>query len=115
MQYTGGALRPAMVSPTTGGPIEAADRDEDDDLDDDAPAAPRIAPQPTARRAAKTPKLGPAPNVVRIARERLRDVEREIKRLRALEKERDELKRLIEAAATKPRPVVRALPNRSAG
>jgi hypothetical protein len=45
-------------------------------------------------------------NVVKLARARLRDVQRGIKQLRKLEKERDELERLIRAADGKPVAVV---------
>ncbi len=53
-------------------------------------------------------------NVVRLARARLREVERDIKRLKKLETERDELRRLLDAAAQKPRGTLRSLPTRSA-
>lgn len=46
-------------------------------------------------------------NVVKAAKARLREVNREIKRLRALETERDELQRLLAAAENKPRAIVR--------
>lgn len=49
-------------------------------------------------------------DVIRLARQRLKDVEREIKRLHKLETERDELKRLLAAA----RPVAIVRPIRSA-
>lgn len=53
-------------------------------------------------------------DVIKLARARLRDVEREIKRLQKLEVERDELKRLLDAAA-RPLAVVRQMkPTRSA-
>ena len=45
-------------------------------------------------------------NVVKLARARLREVQRGIKQLRKLEKERDELERLIRAADGKPVAVV---------
>ncbi len=54
-------------------------------------------PQPTKRIARDKPL-----NVVKAAKARLREVERDLKRLRKLEVERDELKRLIHAAVTKP-------------
>jgi hypothetical protein len=53
-------------------------------------------------------------NVVALAKARLREVKSEIRRLKALEKERDELTRLIEAAESKPRAVVREI-KRTAG
>ena len=48
-------------------------------------------------------------NVVSLARRRLREVKREIKRLRKLEAERDQLQRLINAADGKPVAVVTEL------
>lgn len=42
-------------------------------------------------------------------RARLRDVEREIKKRHGLERERDEILRLLHAANTKPSPVVRPI------
>lgn len=58
--------------------------------------------------------ISPA-DVIKLARARLRDVEKEIRRCKALEKERDQLRRLLDAADAKPRAVVRELPKRSAG
>ncbi len=58
-------------------------------------------------------KLKPI-DVVRLAKARLKDVERDIKRLKKLEIERDELKRLLDAAAHKPTRALRSLPTRSA-
>jgi hypothetical protein len=64
---------------------------------------PGIAPAPVAvaptRVAASAPMT--TQNVMKLARARLRDLDREIKRLRALETERDELRRLLAAAAEK--------------
>lgn len=48
-------------------------------------------------------------NVVALARRRLREVKREIKRLRKLEAERDQLQRVINAADGKPVAVVTEL------
>ncbi len=67
-----------------------------------AAAAPKAQP---ARRIALDKPL----NVIKAAKARLRELEREIKRVRALEKERDELRRLLDAATNKPRAVVREL------
>lgn len=74
---------------------------------------PEPEPEPSAeepvihvpQRPAQTkPKQVPATfNVVKAARARLREVERQIKRLRKLEKERDELKRLLSAARAEPK------------
>ncbi len=54
--------------------------------------------------AAKTPAVSDKPlNVVKAAKARLKAVNSEIKRLRKLEAERDELVRLLAAAHNKPR------------
>lgn len=63
-------------------------------------------PTPQARRAA--PKLAPK-NVVALAKARLRDVKTELRRLKALEKEKGELERLIAAAENKPKPNLREI------
>ena len=55
--------------------------------------------QKTVRQQA--PKMSPK-NVVAFAKARLREVKAEIRRLKALEKERGELERLIAAAESKP-------------
>ncbi len=65
-------------------------------------AAPRA--QPAKRIATDKPF-----DVIKAAKARLRAVEREIKRLRALETERDELRRLLDAAMNKPRATVREI------
>ena len=80
---------------------------------DEAPE-PQYAP---ARRAAPSQSKPLAPkNIVQLAKARLKEVKVELKRMTALEKERTELERLIEAAEAKPRAVVRELkPKASAG
>lgn len=86
----------------------------------DVPSAEILRPQthsgrsllPAPARKAVEP-LKPV-DVIKLARKRLRDVEREIRRLHKLEIERDELKRLLDAAAHKPLATVRSLPTRSA-
>lgn len=98
-------------------------------LEKDAIAgATAFVPGPEARTPAPvavSPKTVEAPHraqakpikpvdVVKMARARLRDVDREIKRLKKLEIERDELKRLIDAATGKPLAIVRSMPTRSA-
>ena len=68
--------------------------------DEDAPVqalAPKRAPLPAPRAQALSPK-----NVVAMAKARLRDVKAELRRLKALEKEKGELERLIAAAESKP-------------
>ncbi len=61
-----------------------------------APEVPKAAP-------AKPVAVEKPLNVVKAAKARLKDVNREIKRLRKLEAERDELVRLLAAANNKPR------------
>ena len=77
-----------------------------------------VPPPPVAAVTARPVVAAAAPisprDVVRLARARLKDVEREIKRLHKLEAERDELKRLLDAAAGKPLALVRSLPTRAA-
>lgn len=71
---------------------------------------PRSAPVPVA--VATPAPVEPKPvaskpltpgELVKAARARLRDIRKEIKRLRALEREAEELSRLIKAAKEKPR------------
>lgn len=66
---------------------------------------------PTPPKAAKPIK---PQNIVSLAKARLREVKTELRRMRALEKERDELERLIKAAENAPRATVTNL-KRSAG
>ena len=58
------------------------------------PQRPAMAPQRPS--ASLTPR-----NIIKLSRERLRELDREIKRLESLKKERDEIKRLLAAAKTK--------------
>lgn len=92
-------------------------RVDDDDDDDDAvtvlPGSAAFAPRqaapvqpPKAAKIAKPPK---PKDIVKLARARLREVNREIARIRKLEKERDELARLVEAADNKPLAPVRGI------
>jgi hypothetical protein len=71
------------------------------------------APNPGRKPAAEKPGLsvpgkqhGGKLNVLKLARQRLADLKREIKRLRRLETERDQLERLLRAADGKPVAVV---------
>lgn len=132
MQFRGGRLVPAIVGPSGDGiqPATVAppekddhDDDEDDGQQDSGPAfaAPiyeaQVA-QVAHREAARPPKRAApsAPvNVVKLARARLRAVEAELRHMKRLQAERDELRRLLEAAKSKPRSNVRELPKRSAG
>ena len=67
------------------------------------PTKPANAPETKTK-----PSMGTA-NIINAARQRLRDLNAEIKRLRALERERDELQRLLKAAKQKPATNVRSL------
>jgi hypothetical protein len=58
-------------------------------------------PQPVKQSKATTPIAGV--NIVASARQRIRELSAEIKRLESLRKERDELQRLVKAAKTKPK------------
>jgi hypothetical protein len=76
------------------------------------PRAEPAAPPPTI----KPSKALKTTNVLALAKARLKDINKELRRMKALEKERAELERLIAAAQTKPRAVVSAIkPARSAG
>jgi hypothetical protein len=69
---------------------------------------------PTVTSRKSTPKPTPK-NIVSLARARLREVKSELQKLKALEKERAELERLIAAAEDKkPRTQLRAV-TKSAG
>ena len=76
---------------------------------------PSPQPQATAKPKASPPKPFPTDEpanlaaVVRWARARLKVVEREIKTRKALEKERDQIKRLLDAAKDKPAAKVRRI------
>lgn len=86
------------------------DADEDDEVEQPvvSPARPAV-PRPVAK-----PRKSAEPiNVVKLASARLREVESELRRMKKLETERMELRRLLDAA--KPLAPVRALPKRSAG
>lgn len=75
-----------------------------------AMAGEEVAKKPPPAPVVKQPSLGKlaAPtNVVALAKARLRDVKKELRRMKALEKERDELERLVAAAERKPKTVLR--------
>lgn len=93
MQWTPHGLVPVNgVRPTA--PI-----DEDEDGE----------PAPAPQRA--TPPIQSKPiNVVALARRRLREIKSELRRMRQLERERDELQRLVDAASNRrPRAVVKTI------
>lgn len=98
-QWTPNGLVPAVSSSG-----QALSRPPEEDEEDDA------LPPPRPQRAAKP--LAPR-NVIALAKARLREVKKELRVKARLEKERDELERLL-AAAQKPRAVVREI-KRTAG
>lgn len=76
--------------------------------------APSDTPLEAPAKALRKTKAAPK-NVVALAKARLREVKRELRTKKALEKERDELQRLIAAAENKPRAVVTDIKQRTAG
>lgn len=123
VQWTREGMVPALTSGTGASTLARAaarsdeGRDDDLDEDDDLEALTPARQAPDAARPKHKPapqKLPPPPNVLKLARARLRAVERELKRLRRLEQEHDELRRIIDAATNKPRAVVRQIPGRDA-
>lgn len=97
--------------------LRADDADEEDDDYDpsvDNVAASRGAPlRAPARPKRVVAKVAPV-DVVKLAKRRLREVERDLRRMKRLETERDQLRRLIDAAESKPRAVVTAISKRPA-
>lgn len=67
-----------------------------------------------ARAVRKAPPKPAPKNVVALAKARLREVKTELRRLKALEKEKGELERLIAAAENKPKSNLREI-KRTAG
>lgn len=95
MQWTANGLIPAGTMPRSGGEQPGAVLEE------------KPAVQFTQTFALKTPSTLNHPelkpkNVVALAKARLREVKAELKKLKALEKEKGELERLIAAAENKP-------------
>ena len=81
----------------------------------DPPAEAEVAPRPSSKKSPAAPAKEVSPkNILALAKARLRDVKAELRRMKALEKERGELERLITAAENKPRAVVRDI-KRTAG
>lgn len=135
MQLTQNGWRPALVSGDGGlRPAEATLPIDDDDDDDPAvkisPVKLKVdigdqSPAEFARKVKEfmqraEPIFAPlAPekpqNIVALAKKRLAEVKVELRRMKALEKERVELERLIDAAKNKPRAVIREIQKRSAG
>ena len=107
MQWTGGGLVPAIGIVPNPGETKGGFVDE---LVSFTELAPRL-----KQEGFRIPASKPAPkNVVALAKARLREVKSELRKLKALEKERAELERLIAAAENKPRAVVREI-KRTAG
>jgi len=99
MQWTGGGLVPAIGFVPNAGEVKGgfvATEYSDPD--------PVVAEKHVRERLLRKPERKPAPkNVVSLAKARLREVKAELRRLKALEKEKGELERLIAAAENKPR------------
>lgn len=106
MQWTAGGFVPANGHVPNAGETKGGFASSDQDI-----GTSEYVPMPQARKPA--PKLAPK-NVVALAKARLRDVKTELRRLKALEKEKGELERLIAAAENKPKPNLREI-KRTAG
>lgn len=92
MQWTGGGLVPAIGVVPNAGEVKGGF------VASDLPVAQHVQ-QPVSRQQPRKP----APkNVVALAKARLREVKADLRRLKALEKEKGELERLIAAAENKP-------------
>lgn len=121
MQWTPQGLVPAITGVVRPGGIQhetiyvdSSDPDDDDAEPEAAPILPRSR-QPIPPKVTGGPAKSASPkNVVALAKARLREVKAELRRMKSLEKERDQLQRLVEAAENKPRAIVREI-KRSAG
>jgi hypothetical protein len=114
MQYSSalGKMVPATGSlPTGDSAFVLPDEQEENEDFVEAPSVAR--PAKTQGVAKKVKTLAPR-DVVKLAKARLRDIKKELRRLKALEKERAQLERLIDAADGKPRAVVHNI-KRTAG
>ena len=105
MQWTAGGFVPANGHVPNAGEVKGGFASSDQDV-----GTSEYVPTPARKPA---PKLAPK-NVVALAKARLRDVKAELRRLKALEKEKGELERLIAAAENKPKPNLREI-KRTAG
>lgn len=76
-------------------------------------ASPQPPPSPPPRSLAAAAPLAPK-DVLRLARARLKELDRECRRLERLKKEREELRRLVAAASGKSAAVIREI-KRTAG
>lgn len=104
MQWTAGGFVPANGSVPNAGETKGGFASSDQDVGTSEYV-------PMVRK--PTPKLAPK-NVVAFAKARLRDVKTELRKLKALEKEKGELERLIAAAENKPKTNLREI-KRTAG
>lgn len=112
-EFTPAGIVPIDATPATasdkmhGAAVPSAELDEDDDKErvPTAKAPSAISPRTPPKSVPLKPR-----DVIKLARARLREVNREISRIKKLEKERDELSRLVAAADGKPIATVRALP-----
>jgi hypothetical protein len=118
-----GTWVPALTAGSTAPKIAGFDDEFNQTLEfaSPPPGFPRAQPQPIPARAtepvpASKSKPLKTTNVLALAKARLKDVNKELRRMKALEKERAELERLIAAAQTKPKAVVAAIKSaRTAG
>lgn len=115
MQWT----RDGMVAALAGGPAgllrpaQGPDEPSEDDEDDISEMAASMVAKPSRSKPPRPAPKAPEPiNVLRLAKVRLREVRRELRRMRDLEQERAELERLIAAAENKP-VSLRALPRKT--
>lgn len=95
------------------GPELGEDDDYDPDADNNAAASRGTPMRARARQKRVVAKVAPI-DVVKLAKRRLREVERDLRQMKRLETERDQLRRLIDAADAKPRAVVTAISKRPA-
>lgn len=98
-------IRPdRTVENTETGAITSLHQPASDDDNEETASRP-VATSP--HRPAPLAKKSAPPNVIQLAKARKKYLDSEIRRLRKLERERDELVRLLDAAKNKPRtPVV---------
>lgn len=106
MQWTAGGFVPANGHVPNAGEVKGGFALSDQDLGTSEYV-------PMVRNAPK-PKPAAPKNVVALAKARLREVKAELRRLKALEKEKGELERLIAAAENKPKTNLREI-KRTAG
>lgn len=119
-EFTPGGIRALGNSEATGAPVTdmapavVRGAAPDIELDEFDEPVQRVAPKRPQARPVRSVVASPK-DVVKLARQRLRDVKTELKRMRGLEKERAQLERLLAAADGKPIGVVRDIHSRRAG